>query len=49
MALNVTIEDAYSEACTALGESIVIQRLQAKELERLAQESAAEAVAEPEN
>lgn len=34
MTLTVTIENAYREACTALGESIVVQRLQAAELVR---------------
>lgn len=31
--MKVSIEQAYGEACKALGESIVIQRLQAAQLE----------------
>lgn len=33
--MNVTLEDAYAEACKALGESIVTQRLLAAEVQRL--------------
>lgn len=33
--MNVTIEDAYREACLALGESIVMQRMLATELARV--------------
>lgn len=33
--MNVTLEDAYAEACRALGESIVTQRLLAAEVQRL--------------
>jgi hypothetical protein len=36
--LNVTIEDAYREACTALGETIVRERLLTVELQRLSAE-----------
>lgn len=32
--MQVTIEDAYREACTALGEALVQQRLLAAELTR---------------
>ena len=38
MSGQVSIEDAYAEACQALGESIVLQRLQGKELVRMAKE-----------
>ena len=34
--MNVTIEDAYKEACTALGEALVRERLLAKALEQQA-------------
>jgi hypothetical protein len=33
--MNVTLEEAYAEACRALGESIVTQRLLSAELEKL--------------
>lgn len=33
--MNVTIEDAYAEACRALGESIVRERLLSAEIQRL--------------
>lgn len=36
--MNVTIEDAYREACAALGEAIVTQRLLTAELQRLTPE-----------
>lgn len=36
--MQVTIEDAYAEACRALGEAIVTQRLLAAEVQRLAPE-----------
>lgn len=36
--MQVTIEDAYREACAALGESIVQQRLLAAEVQRLTPE-----------
>ena len=32
---TVSIEDAYAEACKALGESMVMQRLQGQEIARL--------------
>jgi len=32
---TVSIEDAYAEACKALGESMVMQRLQGLEIVRL--------------
>lgn len=32
--LNVSPEDAYAEACRALGEAIVTQRLMGQELQR---------------
>lgn len=32
--MNVSLEDAYAEACRALGESIVRERLLAQELGR---------------
>lgn len=35
--MNVTLEDAYAEACRALGESVVTQRLLATEVQRLSQ------------
>lgn len=34
--MNVPLEAAYREACLALGEALVIQRLQSAELLRLA-------------
>ena len=33
--MNVTIQDAYEEACRALGEGVVTQRLMAAEIARL--------------
>lgn len=36
--MNVPLKDAYREACLAIGEGIVLQRLQAAELHRLAPE-----------
>lgn len=33
--MNVTLEEAYAEACRALGESVVRERLMSRELERL--------------
>lgn len=36
---QITLEDAYREACTALGESIVQQRLLGAEVQRLQQAS----------
>lgn len=33
--MNVTLEDAYAEACRALGEAIVRERLLTAELVRL--------------
>ncbi len=33
--MNITMEDAYKEACTALGEVVVTQRLLTVELARL--------------
>lgn len=33
--MNATIQDAYREACLALGEETVVRRLQAAELVRL--------------
>lgn len=46
--MNVTIEQAYEKACTALGEALVRERFQAEEMQRLATEVEAlrEAVAE---
>lgn len=38
--MDVTIEDAYAEACQALGEAIVRERLLAAEFQRLTAESA---------
>ena len=40
MARQVTPEDAYAEACKALGEAIVMQRLMNAELLRLAAQDA---------
>lgn len=37
---GVTVATAYTEACSALGEAIVMQRLQATEMSRLATENA---------
>lgn len=34
--MNVNLEDAYAEACRALGESIVRERLLSAEIQRLA-------------
>lgn len=39
--MDVTLEDAYAEACRALGESIVTQRLLSAEVHRLATENQA--------
>ena len=36
--MNVTIEDAYREACTALGEAVVRERLLSAEVQRLTAE-----------
>lgn len=36
--MNVTIEQAYEKACTALGEALVRERFQAEEMQRLATE-----------
>lgn len=36
--MNVTLEDAYAEACRALGESIVRERLVSVEVQRLSGE-----------
>lgn len=33
--MNVTLEDAYSEACRALGEAVVRERLLTAEIHRL--------------
>lgn len=33
--MNVSIEDAYREACLALGESVVRERLLSVEIDRL--------------
>ena len=33
--MNVSLEDAYAEACRALGESVVRERLLSAELQRL--------------
>ena len=33
--MDVTLEDAYAEACRALGEAIVTQRLLSAEVQRL--------------
>lgn len=41
--MNATLEDAYREACLALGESIVRERLMAAELARRDAEAAANA------
>lgn len=40
--MQVTIEDAYAEACRALGESIVTQRLLSAEVQRLTTDVAQE-------
>lgn len=39
--IEVTQEQMYAEACRALGESIVRERIMAAELQRLAAEKAA--------
>lgn len=39
--MDVSLEDAYREACTALGESIVRERLLAAEIARLTAEQPA--------
>lgn len=39
--MNVTLEAAYAEACHALGESIVRERLLSAEVERLSSERVA--------
>lgn len=36
--MDVTLQDAYSEACKALGEAIVTQRLMGAEIARLSSE-----------
>lgn len=41
LVMNVTIEDAFKEACTALGEGLVRERIQAQEVRRLTAENAA--------
>ena len=38
--MQVTIEDAYAEACRALGESVVRERLLTAEVRRLMAQSA---------
>lgn len=38
MSREVGLDDAYREACLALGESVVMQRLQAAEMHRLSAE-----------
>lgn len=45
--MNVTLEDAYAEACRALGESIVRERLLTAELQRLAAETQPEQAETP--
>jgi hypothetical protein len=37
--MDVTLEDAYREACVALGEAVVQQRLMAAELRRRDEEA----------
>lgn len=37
--MNVTIEEAYREACTALGESVIRERLLTAELSRSARQA----------
>lgn len=37
--MNVTLEEAHREACLALGEAIVAQRLMAGEMQRMAEET----------
>lgn len=39
--IEITIEDMYAEATRALGESVVRERLLAKEVQRLAAENEA--------
>lgn len=39
MSREVSVELAYAEACQALGEAIVMQRLLSKEMNRMAEES----------
>lgn len=39
--MNVTIEDAYAEACRALGDALVTQRLLGAEVQRLTAENEA--------
>lgn len=41
MSKTITLEDAYAEACRALGESIVRERLLTAEVQRLSVEDAA--------
>lgn len=38
--MNVTLEAAYAEACQALGEATVTQRLLSAEVQRLSDEAA---------
>lgn len=45
--MNVTIEAAYAEACRALGEAIVTQRLLSAEVIRLTPPPAPETTPEP--
>lgn len=45
--MNTTIEAAYQEACLALGESIVMQRLLSTELARVSALVPADAVSAP--
>jgi hypothetical protein len=45
--LQITIEDAYREACTALGESMVQQRLLGQEIARLQAAQSPEVPTEP--
>ncbi len=45
--MDVTLEDAYAEACKALGESVVTQRLMATELARLTQQLEPDPPVEP--
>lgn len=40
--MKVSLEDAYKEACLALGEALVRERLLQKEIERLMAEKADE-------
>lgn len=45
--MNVTLEDAYAEACRALGEATVRERLLTAEIQRLTAENEALRKAEP--